>query len=55
MLKMHSWPLQGASVKDVADGGSYWLAGTASAIRYVLNGAQRYSASWARHEWRHRL
>jgi hypothetical protein len=37
--------LQGASVEDMADGGSYWLAGTASAIRYVLNETQPYSAS----------
>jgi len=37
--------VEGASVEDMAGGGSYWLAGTASAIWYMLNEAQPYSAS----------
>jgi hypothetical protein len=45
MLKMHSWPLQGTGVEDMAGDGSYWLVGAASAIQYVLNRAQSYSTS----------
>jgi hypothetical protein len=40
---MHSWPLHDTIVDDMADGGSYWLATTASAIGHVLNRVQLYT------------